>query len=415
MIRSIFRQIWNQHRANIWVWSELTVVAVLLWYGVDFIYNYEAAAVQPKGYDTDNVFDITFNSEPKLESDSVMNSHSQEYLDQMYSLIHQYEGVEEACYYYGSVPYTGNLQSEGYAPHTDSTHLVSCYIRYVSPTYFKVFRLEALEGAFNADLWKAAEYPMPVLMSLSLSDSLFSGKTAVGQTCFNPYFLNSQNPQTNYKVMAVLPAHKTDDYQRYEPFIYLPAPPFLYKMFHVAVRVNESQAVGFAERFTRDMQKKLAIGPYHLYDISSYADMKESFDIQEGTVNYLNTAYAVIAFFIFNIFLGMLATFWFRTRKRRGEIALRLAMGSTRWNIFGYYVMEGLLLLAFAAVPAVIICLNIQVADLTVHTLMDPTIGRFVICMLLTLLILALIIIIGICFPARQAMRIEPAEALHNE
>lgn len=415
MIKSIFRQIWNQRRANSWVWVELVVVTVLLWYGVDLVYNYEAAATQPKGYDTDNVFDITLNAKPQLERDSVMASHSQEYLDQVYNLIRQYEGVEEACYYFGSIPYTGNTQYEGYAPHTDSAHVVGCYIRYVSPTYFKVFRLEAMDGQFDAEHWRSAEYPMPVLMSRSLSDSLFSGKNAVGRTCFNPYFLRSENPRTNYKVMAVLPPHKLDDYQRYEPFIYLPASPMLNKWFHIAIRVDASKATGFAERFTRDMQKKLAIGPYYLYDISSYADMKEAFDIQEGTVNYLNTAYAVIAFFIFNIFLGMLATFWFRTRKRRSEIALRLAMGSTRWNVFSYYVIEGILMLAFAAVPAIIICVNIQVADLTVHTLMDPTIGRFIICISLTVLILALIIIVGICFPARQAMCIEPAEALHNE
>ena len=58
-------------------------------------------------------------------------------------------------------------------------------------------------------------------MSETLSDSLFSGRNGVGETCFNPYFLNSVQPETNYKVMAVLPAHKTDEYERYEPFIYL--------------------------------------------------------------------------------------------------------------------------------------------------------------------------------------------------
>ena len=37
--------------------------------------------------------------------------------------------------------------------------------------------------------------------------------------------------------------------------------------------------------------------------------MKEAFDIEQGTVNYLNTTYAVILFFVFNIFLGMLGIF----------------------------------------------------------------------------------------------------------
>ena len=40
---------------------------------------------------------------------------------------------------------------EGYAPHSDSTHVVGCFIRYVSPTYFKVFRLQPLSSLFNID------------------------------------------------------------------------------------------------------------------------------------------------------------------------------------------------------------------------------------------------------------------------
>lgn len=405
---------WNQRHANAWVWTELVVVLVLLWYGIDLVYNYEAAARQPKGYDTENVYDIQLDINPVLKNDSVLMSHSAGYLEQIYQLIRQYQGVEEACSYFGTVPYTENNQYEGYAPHSDSAHVVDCFIRYVSPTYFKVFRLQPLMGSFDAERWSWGEYPMPALMSKTLSDSLFSGRNGVGETCFNPYYLNSPQPETNYKVMAVLPAHKTDEYERYIPFIYLPSPSLDY-WHHISVRVSPDAVAGFTERFTKDMRGKLSIGPYYLYEISSYADRKEAFDIEQGTVNYLNTAYAVIFFFVFNIFLGMLGTFWFRTRKNRSEIALRMALGCTRMQVFGHYVFEGWMLLLLAAVPSVLICLNMQLADLTVHTLTEPTAGRFLFCFLLAVLLLGMIILVGIYFPAWKAMEIKPAEALHDE
>lgn len=414
MIKSIFRQIWNQRHSNAWVWIELVVVLVLLWYAIDLVYNFEASARQPKGYDTEHVFDIRLNINPLLRNDKELMSHSSEYMEQIYRLIRQYRGVEEACFYYGTIPYTGSNQFEGYAPHSDSTHWVNCFIRYVNPTYFKVFRLQPLDGSFDAARWKQEEYPTPAVMSVTLSDSLFSGRSGVGETCFNPYFLNSDHPETNYKVMAVLPAHKTDDYERYEPFIYLPSPPLAH-WHHIAVRVTPDAFPGFVERFTKEMQGKLAIGPYYLYDVSSYADMKEAYDIEQGTVNYLNTTYAVILFFIFNIFLGMLGTFWFRTRKRRSEIALRMALGCSRKDLFRYYVMEGMLLLGLAAIPAILICLNMQIVDLTVHTLIDPGIVRFFFCFIMAMVLLAIIILLGIYFPARKAMKVEPAEALHGE
>ena len=107
--------------------------------------------------------------------------------------------------------------------------------------------------------------------------------------------------------------------------------------------------------------------------------------------------------------------FWYRTRKRRCEVALRMAMGSSRREVMTYFVSEGLMLLMMAAVPALVVAFNIQLADLTVHTLTDVTGGRFAGCFLAALLLLGLIIVAGIWYPARRAMKIQPAEALHDE
>lgn len=418
-MKTIWNQIWNQRRANAWVWVELAVVNVLLWYALDLIYNYEGAAHQPKGYNTDNVFDLQVKTKPLEMLNDDDNRNAGKDFSYLYNLIKDYSGVESVGYYYGSVPYSNNIMFEGYASHTDSTRTVRCKIRYVSPEYFEVFRLQPVVGALNTEQWKFAEYPTPVLMSVELADSLFktTGTDVLGKTCFNPYWMkNSKNPVTNYRVMAVLSSHKLDDYQRYEPFIYLPTPeprPLWWQ--HVVIRVHPDHVVGFAERFRKDMQPVFDRGIFYLDYIQSYADMKESFDIEQGTVNYLNTSYAVIAFFIFNIFLSILGTFWFRTYKRKSEIALRMAMGCSKQGIFSHYLTEGMLLLLVSAVPALLICINIYMGDLTVHTLMDASMGRLFGCFLLAVLLLAAVVAFGIYFPAKKAMKIEPAEALHNE
>ena len=418
-MKSVWNQIWNQRRANAWIWVELMVVNVLLWYAIDLVYNYEGAAWQPKGYDTDCVFDLQVTNKPLEMLDDDDNRNAGEDFRYLYNLIKDYPGVEKVGYYYGSVPYSDEVMFEGYASHADSSQTVKCKIRYVSPEYFDIFRLTPVAGSLDAERWIFAENPTPVLMSVELADSLFgtAGADAIGKTCFNPYWLkNPNNPITNYQVMAVLPHHKLDEYQRYEPFIYLPTPrpePLWWQ--HVVIRVHPDYVAGFAERFRADMQGIFDRGIFYLKHIQSYADMKEAFDIEQGTMNYLNTTYAVIAFFVFNIFLSILGTFWFRTRKRRSEIALRMAMGCSRQGILKHYLTEGWLLLLSAAVPALIVCFNIQMGDLTVHTLMDVSGGRFIGCFLVAVCVLALIVALGIWFPARQAMKIEPAEALHDE
>ena len=368
MWRQVFHQLWNQRRANAWLGVELTLVTVILWYGIDLVYNYEGSALQPKGYDTDCVFDLMVGTKPMEVINDADNRRAGEDFTYLYNLVKDYPGVEEVCAYYGSVPYSDEQMVEGYAPHTDSTHVEQCYIRYVTASYFRVFRLKPLAGRLDEEHWSPAEHPMPVLMSADLADSLFHAPTyagALGKTCFNPYWLQTESPVTNYRVMAVLPRHKTDEYERYEPFIYLPVDKPLFWQ-HIGVRVLPDHVAGFAERFRRDMQP-------------------------------------------------VLATFWYRTRKRRCEIALRMAVGSSCWGVTRYFLGEGLALLLLSVLPALFIAVNLQVADLTVHTLVDASPLRFIGCFVAAWLVLAVLIISGIWYPARRAMRIQPAEALHDE
>ena len=163
------------------------------------------------------------------------------------------------------------------------------------------------------------------------------------------------------------------------------------------------------------MQPVFDRGIFYLDNIRLYGDMKEAYDIQKGTVNYLNTVYTVAAFFLFNVFLCVFATFWYRTRKRRCEVALRMALGSSRRQVMRYFLLEGLVLLLMAVIPALLIALNIQWADLTVHTLVDVSAVRFVGSFGVALLLMALMIVLGIWYPARRAMQVQPAEALHDE
>ena len=80
-----------------------------------------------------------------------------------------------------------------------------------------------------------------------------------------------------------------------------------------------------------------------------------------------------------------------------------------------YFLLEGLVLLLMAVIPTLLIALNIQWADLTVHTLVDVSAARFGGCFGVVLLLMALMIVLGIWYPARRAMQVQPAEALHDE
>ncbi|KAA6309201.1 hypothetical protein EZS27_039256, partial [termite gut metagenome] len=76
---------------------------------------------------------------------------------------------------------------------------------------------------------------------------------------------------------------------------------------------------------------------------------------------------------------------------------------------------EALLLLVLAFVPAAIVCINIGHADLMQVWQMEWGIARFVPGILITFVLMAFMIVAGIWIPAQRAMKIQPAEALHEE
>ena len=75
-----------------------------------------------------------------------------------------------------------------------------------------------------------------------------------------------------------------------------------------------------------------------------------------------------------------------------------------------------MVILVIATIPAVIVDWNLAYAELNYWmngTTLEPV--RFIITVAITFLLIALMIVLGTYIPARKAMKIEPAEALHDE
>ena len=181
----------------------------------------------------------------------------------------------------------------------------------------------------------------------------------------------------------------------------------------LCVRVREGQDHDFIQRLKADSEAQFRIGNLFISEIRSFHDIRRNF--QQAWTNDIRNYVMGMGFLLLNIFLGLLGTFWFRTQHRRREVALRMVMGSSRRGIFLRLMGEGILLLTVAAIPALIIAFNVGIAELVDISKMQFTVDRFLIAAILTWLLMALMIIVGIWYPAYKAMQLQPAEALHDE
>ena len=91
-------------------------------------------------------------------------------------------------------------------------------------------------------------------------------------------------------------------------------------------------------------------------------------------------------------------------------------MGATDGAVFGRLMSEGIFLLLIVTVLAVVI--DIVLAHFELNSWRNGTTlewPRLLFCVAATFVLIAAMIGVGIGLPARRAMKVQPAEALHDE
>lgn len=185
--------------------------------------------------------------------------------------------------------------------------------------------------------------------------------------------------------------------------------------FRVRPGAAAESASEYAVRFKKEMKHRLAGGNFWLANVQYYPDVRTNYLATSMNTGGQKLDVAINLFLLINVFLAVIGTFWFRVNRRRNELGIRMAVGSTRLRLQQLLIGEGLMILTITAVPALLICVNVAFAGLLSSEVMEVTFGRLLTVSLLTWGILAGIITLAVWYPSHKAAHLEPAEALHYE
>lgn len=421
MIRHLLRLIWNQRRQNGWLWAELLLVSVFLWFLVDYLYVMGRTYTTPLGFDIEHTYQIGFgdlsDSNPDFLSkeERAPGDTDGALLLDLLERIRAYPGVEEVCYSDAGIPYTQGTRFINFQ--VDSLER-NCRWMKVSPDYFTVFRVRDREGR-TEPLVEALRKPQGAVFSEGFGQDDPDFNLSLGQEIVR-MFVND-----HFKLNGICQPVRRSEYERAEPVAFLPITASTVadgyydgemNSLEICFRVRpEVDDAGFAARFRKDMAKQARIGNIYMLDVTPMSDLRTQYIRSTGVENEVKTRVAVACFLLVNIFLGIIGTFWFRTEYRKGEMGLRMALGSTRRQLNSIMMGEGILLLILAFVPSLVISFNIATMDLVDSYLLPFTWLRFAICEGITFTLIVCMIICGVWYPARTTARLEPAEALHYE
>jgi len=381
---------------------------------------------EPLGYDLDHTYRIQIGQK-EVSSDSVEKEELTE--DDLYNYattfmdrIKRHPDVENVSLSEGGMPFGFSQWSNSFHVNTDSLSEI-LIMKMVTTSFFDVFKMKTQGRIFN---WEDHSNRNQIMIS--------PGRNGFFGEYPNPKHILTDVQTINFfwqedapPLQVIGTVNKVKD-TFFDPIRSTIFKPIVKNELNLAktqniIRIKPSADKGFEERFTKDMESQLNIGPFFLVSVTSLNDIKRNAQENMYTSSELNSVYAITAFLIISIFLGIIGTFWYRTQSRRSEVGLRIALGATKKNVRGIMFLEALLLLFIASLVAVNVCINIGQTDflkmIGVPVASRVQIGAGIeqefINYALTFLFLAVVSFIAVWYPAKQASDIPPAEALREE
>lgn len=412
MTKKLLTQIKNEWLSNLWLALELLVVSVVMWYVVDYLYTRAATYMEPRGFNIEHCYLIELGElTPKSPDYTPNKTRDDTHADitELLERLRRRPEVEAVSLSQNSYPYNGS-NSSGEVRYDTLQSPGWTIRRMVTPDFVRVFRYQGTRGETPEQLAEMLERG-----EFLASDNLYRKYDRKLTEFVGKRFQLFGDTTKTYQLGAALQNVRYHDYdQARSSYCFLVKQSFYYVDLELCVRVREGQDNDFITKLKEDSESQFRIGNLFISEIRSFHDIRRNF--QQAWTNDIRNYVMGMGFLLLNIFLGLLGTFWFRTQQRRSEIALHKAHGATDRAIFSRLLSEGLLLLAVVTPIALVIDWNL--AHMELNSWRNGTTlewDRLLLCAGISFVLMALMIAIGIGIPARKAMKVQPAEALHDE
>lgn len=416
MIKHIFTILWNERKQNIALWLELMIVSAFLWYIGDTVYYTVKNYLKPLGFDVEHTYEMRLGLltvDHKAYIPDLPVDEQARYLATILERVQNNPMIEAASYSFMARPYNRENSSIVCCRDTLRTQ-GSVLFRRSTPDFFKVFKYKAERGS-TEELVQVSESG-ELVVSTAVRDALFPD----GEDCIGKKIYLNDEDSVGYRVGAVSQDVRYGDYHKWSDYINYPMTSNSYKGFvsvperlELCVRVKPEQDRDFVTRFRKEMSQQLRLGNYYLNTIDYMPEVRDAF--QKSSENELKEKLFVILFLLINIFLGVTGVFWFRTQQRKTEIGLRIALGDMPNKVLGKFFIEGVMILLLALVPVMILFVFLFQQEVLESYFMDLDVQRYFAGLGITFILLLIMILFGVWFPARRAVNVSPAETLRDE
>ena len=447
MMKQIWKNLWSQRAQNVWLFAELVVVCFVAWTQIDPIAVRLFYQNQPAGFDIDRLV-VADARLYKTMGQNIYDHDGDEYYQQMSEqFTREMKQLKQHLLELDEVAYVSFLDAiEGYPrmnksytdiPLPNDTITVPwCYFD-IGQDFFETFGIQPLPGSPSQhDLSMNTGGGQSLILTRSLAERIYgSAEAAIGKNLDSgwTYVVEGNKTSIIYTILGVVEdvGARTDEYSTWMAFS--PNGWFSNNQQKARLVIRLKPEVNM-QRFVEEQTYRtgeLASEHFVICSFVPYVDAPknmDSFDSPDFNAQSdydFNLSVATAIFFLINLCLGVIGTFWMQTKRRTEESGIMRAFGATKRRIMGLFLAEGFVLTTLSMFITCILYLNYVktgLGELCIpsSTQPDPTWVadkplHFLIISGIVYLIILLTVSIGILIPSWNIVRTKPVEALREE
>lgn len=391
MIRHILKLMWQRKGENAFIFIEIILSFLILFAVFSFVFNQLQRYKIPLGYDLENTWRVNMNSFAFANKDSAYVVSLKRNLKRA---IKEMPGVEVVAFESFMGPYKGSRSTtkndkDGFIYETD--------IVWGDEDYMEVYGIQMSEGRWFAEsdlrsginptvvTKKSVEKNLQDTTVMDLELSLYGGSTIVGVAEHFKYrgAFEEEDPVTFLLLEEDSPEFPST----------------------VVVKTAPTVAGSF-EKDLSDLVGK-TIGSYD----STISKIQNVANVKDRAVWVPIIGFLLLAtFLIINVALGLFAVLKRNINKRRAEIGLRMCLGAKKSKIASSFTLESIMLYVFAIVIGLLLAVQFPL-----FKVFDLSSAVYYLAMLAAAALIGLVVLLCSFIPSRQAAKVEPAVALHNQ
>ena len=392
MIRHIFKLIWNRKRSLAWIFVEQALVFGILLFCFTSLVNLVTQYYSKGTIRFENIAQL---GAAKFDRFQVFEEGEEEAIEaqfrNMVERMKDWQSVDIVSINRNfAVPHSGAYKNDTLI---FNGRAYRAEIRFCDENYYKMFSLKLNAGEWFRDS-DVSEIP-PALITQKLADNMGLTGNVIGQTI-------EYNGRI-YRITGVVEALKINAYSPQSSSLFMPASTATnINGWQCVVKYKQGQERDFSRAFVAEFYRNFPRDQFKPENLSLYK-MQSINTFGQATLQLY--AFSIpTAFLLIFAFLGTFGVVWMQSKKRMSEMGLRIALGCTPARLQRLIILENLILTTLAMTPGLIVVANLYA--------FSPKGWEWLAAVGAAITLMWLFSAFSAWYPARQAAKVQPVEAL---